>query len=453
MAVGYNYTGTLSIESGAFMRNAGEVVIGHGTSLQEYTSIVQVQNFTAPMPALGNWLILDNLTIGDFLRSELHISHGGQVYIFNDQSIIQAGLHAHPGSGFDAFININGSSDTASITSTLGTFGDVLLGMADGASVGFNVNHGGYLNVTLADLFLGFAPGSEAVMTVAGINGQGAPALVQVTRPDGNFTTGVCAIGEGGTGRLLIHSGGQVECGTIRIGGQPGSSGFVTVDGANGGSTLTTEGGLCIGGDRVGLCGASESGMNGTLEMKNGATVSVGRGTLVGPGGLITGNGDLSAGVLGLNVEEGGMLEPGVAGLTPEGAATFALNTIQTGALTVNGSVTISATGQVRLDVLGLENYDRLIVNGDVTLAGGTLTLAFGNGHAPRQGDTYDFFTAGAISGGFESVAITGLEPGFEYTISIVDGVLVLEALNDGVPTTSAIYRIFLPLAMRPNDY
>ena len=34
----------------------------------------------------------------------------------------------------------------------------------------------------------------------------------------------------------------------------------------------------------------------------------------------------------------------------------------------------------------------------------------------------------------FTGVEIHGLEPGFEFEITIVDGQVVLEALNDGVP-------------------
>jgi T5SS/PEP-CTERM-associated repeat protein len=459
MAVGYNYTGTLSIENGAFLRNAGQVVIGQGTSLQAYTSQVQVQNLNAPQPDYGNWLLLDTLSIGNFLRGELHISHGGRLTLFSDTGIMQAGLRSHPGPGFDAFISVDGSSDSATITSTLEAFNDVMLGMANEALVGVNVNGGGQFTVDGADLFLGFLAGSEATMTVAGVNTHGSPALVQVKRPVGSFVSGVCAIGEGGVGRLLIHSGGQAECGTIRIGGQPGSSGFVSVDGAHGSSTLTTEGGLCIGGDFIGLCGAAETGLQGTLELKNSASVSAGRGTLVGPGGKITGSGDISVGLLGFDVAPGGVIDPGVTILAPQARPSLArllagapatVAAIQTGAITINGSLTISPTAQVTLDVLGLNNHDQLNVNGDITLAGGTLTLAFNNGHAPKQGDVYQFLVANSVSGNFSNVQITGLEPGFQYELNVVNGAVELKALNDGVAATpEPLYPVYLPLALR----
>ena len=228
-AVGYNYTGTLSIENGAFMRSDGEIIIGQGSSLQEYGALALVRNFDVPLPAdLGtNWLVVNTLTIGDFLRGELDISHGGNVMLLSDGGVLQAGLRAHDGPDFDAFISVDGSDDPATLTSTLQVFNNVLLGMANGASVGVNVNRGGLFVVRPANLFLGFETGSEAVMTVAGINDRGVRARLQVERPGTSSTLGNCTIGENGTGRLLIHSGGWVDCSAIRIGGLPGGSGFV----------------------------------------------------------------------------------------------------------------------------------------------------------------------------------------------------------------------------------
>lgn len=49
---------------------------------------------------------------------------------------------------------------------------------------------------------------------------------------------------------------------------------------------------------------------------------------------------------------------------------------------------------------------------------------------------------AGVLIGSFNSVAINGLMPGFEYDLKIVNRQVVLEALNDGVPQRM----IFLPL-------
>ncbi len=451
-AVGYKDTGSLDIESGAYLRSEGEVVIGRGEALKNLAAIVEVSNRNAPPPALGfgNWLILDTLTLGDFLPGELYISDSGQVILgFLNDEILQAGLRAHPEPGFDAILSVDGSGDTAATHAMLSVSGNVLLGMASGASVNVEINNGGIFDVSASDLYLGFAPGSEAGMTVAGINSHNTPARLQVTRPAPlDFSRGLCAIGESGAGRLLIHSGGQVECGTIRIGGQPGASGFVMVDGANGGSSLTTEGGLCIGGDLTGLCGGAESGSQGTLELKNSASVSAGRGTLVGPGGKITGSGDLAAGVLGLNVEAGGIVDPGVTVLTSTvlGPALASAAGIQTGVLQINGAMTLTNSAQVKLDILGLADFDQLVVSGTLQINGGTLILAFGNDYAPRQNDTFRLLLTGSVAGDFSAVQITGLQPGFQYDLDFSGGQIQLTALNNGIPINRPTYFVFMPL-------
>ena len=453
VAVGHNTTGTLTIEQGGFLRSGGEVIIGNGTTMQDRTAVVHVSNDNAPATGFGNWLAFDTFSIGNFQRGELYLSKGGQINVFNDQSVLQAGLRAHPGPGLAAFISIDGSDDTAAITSTLSVFNDVLLGMVHGAAVGVNVDRGGQFIVDGANLFLGFAAGSEVTMTVAGINAHTAPALLKVSAVAGTFTTGHCAIGESGTGRLLIHSGGQVQCQAIRIGGQPGSTGYVSVDGANGGSTLYTEGGLCIGGDLVELCGAADSGLQGTLELRNSGNAVSERGTLVGPGGRVTGSGDLLVGVLGLDVADGGVIDPGVTVLTSGKAAVFAapaLPIIQPGVLNIGGNVSISPTAVITLDVIGNTPslYDRLIITGTAKL-GGKLVLNFGNGFAPKQGESYNFMQAGAFASAFQTTTIAGLAPGFTYTLSATGGALNLVALNDGVPTTQASRRVYLPLIRR----
>jgi hypothetical protein len=115
--------------------------------------------------------------------------------------------------------------------------------------------------------------------------------------------------------------------------------------------------------------------------------------------------------------------------------------------LTVSGTLTMSATSQLRIPLIGSSagQYGSLGITGTVHLDG-MLALDFDNGYAPHQGDTFTFLTAtGGVTGTFDSVAISGLMPGFEYELSYAGGQLVLEALNDGVP----LRRVFLPLVRR----
>ena len=220
----------------------------------------------------------------------------------------------------------------------------------------------------------------------------------------------------------------------------------------NDGSALTAKGGLCIGGDLFGLCGAARSGAQGTLELLNSASVAAGRGTLVGPGGKIIGSSDLAAEGLGVHVANGGVIAPGVLVLSPQSASRLATATGAPGTLTIHGSLTMSETARLELDLFGpaAAQQDRLVVTGTVALDG-VLALNFTNGYAPRQGDVLTFVTVGgAATGRFANVTITGLEPGFQFEMDVTNGAVTLTALNDGVPTTSAPHSLFLPLVARP---
>lgn len=80
----------------------------------------------------------------------------------------------------------------------------------------------------------------------------------------------------------------------------------------------------------------------------------------------------------------------------------------------------------------------------------GVLALDFQEGYAPRQGDRFTFLDgAGAVTGAFDSVAISGLAPGFQYELTNSGGELTLRALNNGIPTSGQPWRVFLPLIAR----
>jgi hypothetical protein len=66
---------------------------------------------------------------------------------------------------------------------------------------------------------------------------------------------------------------------------------------------------------------------------------------------------------------------------------------------------------------------------------GGTLSISFIDGFAPRAGQQFTVLTAaGATIGQFASIEILGLAPGFSYSaLPNAAGALVLTAQNDGV--------------------
>lgn len=141
----------------------------------------------------------------------------------------------------------------------------------------------------------------------------------------------------------------------------------------------------------------------------------------VGGGGLLAGSGVVQAVV---EVLAGGRISPGAS----------------PGVLTVEGGLTFAVGSRLEMDLAGTTRdtgYDVLHATGSVAM-GGTLVLNFIEGFAPRAGQTFALVSAdGGIQGAVGAVAITGLTPGFEYTLT-ADGLgrLTLRADNDGHSTT-----------------
>jgi T5SS/PEP-CTERM-associated repeat protein len=451
LVVGDGVTGTLNIERGALVDTRGQAVIGGGTTVQDRTATVVLDNASEAPTAL-NWRIIGDLTLGDQLRGKLSVVNGSGIPLFG---ALLAGKQAHGGSAadWDADLHLEGSDTSGSSPSTLLGFANLILGFESGSRVRVDVLRGAYLSST-RNLMLAFAPGSEVVVTVSGLRGNGEPSLVDIGAVNDLVNTGSCAVGMVGSASLLISQGGVVNCTSqMNIGGPSGSQGYVLVDGKQNTavSRLKTRF-LCIGGAGP-ICAADNTGVQGVLELRSGARVDASRGTLIGEGGKVTGSGTLSPGELGLAVMDGGVVDPGVSVAAalqnrPVRVAEAA-GAVQPGTLTISGSLSISPTGTVQLDLLGPSagQQDRLVVMGAANLDG-TLALKFSNGYAPKQGDVLDLVNiAGAASGAFSSVSITGLAPGFQYDLAASGGKLSLTALNDGVATSSSFGTLtFLPL-------
>jgi hypothetical protein len=380
------------------------------------------------------------------------ITNGAQVGVID---LVQAGLKAHPALGglFDAQMTISGTGASSANRSAFFAFADMLLGMDDGVRVAVSVLDGGSLSVT-GDLTLAHETGSEATMTVSGVRANGARAEVTVGT---NLGTEQCNIGFDGNASLFVFAGGLVGCSQMRIGVLSGSTGYVLVSGQEQGflSTLNSQGLLCVGGSS--LCNSQETNVQGTLELDEPANVIIDRGTIIGNGGRIIGQGEIAPGVLGLGVMNGGTIDPGIGQAPnpllptqPPMTAPHAPLVVTPGTLVIAGSLTISPTATLVFDVIGTNSnqYDQLVIN-DAAALDGRLELRFSNGFAPQQGNVFSFMQAGSSSGTFNQVVITGLAPGFQYTIGATNGVITLTALNNGIPTTQAEHPLYLPLLMR----
>lgn len=148
-----------------------------------------------------------------------------------------------------------------------------------------------------------------------------------------------------------------------------------------------------------------------------------------------------------LGLQNNGTLAPGITVIYPLASPDASQPQGAAATMAISGTLTTGPTGRLEIPLIGsgAGQYGSLVVTGTVTLDG-VLALDFSNGYAPSQGDTFALLTAvDGLTGTFDSVAISGLMPGFEYEISYANGQLVFEALNDGV----ALHTLFLPLLLR----
>lgn len=410
IAVGYGVSSTLTIQYGGRV-NSNDAYVSWGILSED--SQVTVEGFSAITHQPSMWALLGGLFVGQTEFGSVEVLNGGSLYVTQDVQIKNGELR------------VDGRPPTGG-PSQMDVLGSVFVGGPGSANLLalWNAARGGIEG----DLIIG--KDGEGAAILWGAANTAHPTQLDVVDP----ATGLCVIGHTYDGGVSLDDGGLFRCRNIQL-GQAGLSG----DGS-----LTVDGGMVRALDvlQVGAVG----GGTGLVEMKNNALVAT-NGTYIAPNGVITGTGTLAVNFLGL--QNDGTLAPGIQVNTP--LVTLAASQPQAAAATlaISGTLTISPSGRLAIPVVGASPglYGSLAVTGTVVLDG-VLALDFSNGYTPSQGNTFTFLTATeGITGTFDRVDISGLAPGFEYKLSIVDGQLVLEALNDGDGIASPT--IFLPLVVR----
>lgn len=150
-----------------------------------------------------------------------------------------------------------------------------------------------------------------------------------------------------------------------------------------------------------------------------GAQLTSPSGFSISSGTVLAGNGKLFGAV-----HNGGTI-------SPDGGTSLV------GTLEIHGDFDNSPSGTVHFDIAGTGpgQYDQIIVKGNA-IFDGTLELNFFNGFAPHTGDTYNFFIDD-FSGSFSGVNVNGLAPGFAYNLAGGPTGFQLNALNDGIATST----------------
>ena len=473
MALGLIHDALLRVEAGAVVGFGAErLFVGGsvlGLALSNRTGRVVVDNTGDAGGKLDLGALLgpiQELIIGESLIGRLEVTNGGSAIAVT--TIV--GTRDH-GATTDGFLTVEGTTATRTATFTSGNVdkGGLFVATGAGTDALVTVSAGGVMSLT--QLSLADGANSNALMFVDGMEtadaGDRRSTVIAPLPPVAssvatertaalNPDNGNCVVGRAGRGTLNVSNGALVRCRQLAVGFGSGSRGEMNIDGLLRGvpaqvvvtGPLPEDGAMCIG--RVPLCGAAGANVRGEVILGLDGQLEA-RIVGIGNGGRLRGSGIVIASD-GVVVIDGGGVAPGIVQLGGElRAAPQQTAAQQTGAITIQGNLTISPTGVITLHVLGdtAELQDRLVVSGTVTLDG-DLALNFGNGYAPRQGDQLALIQANTINGAPQQVVITGLEPGFEFDLAAPGGVLTLTALNDGVPTTTATSAsIYLPLVTR----
>jgi len=278
--------------------------------------------------------------------------------------------------------------------------------------------------------------------------------------------TGLISVGHRSTGSMNVRNGAAVTVPSLFV-GEAGNSatdnssvtvesnGHLQVSGAvflengrltiNGGSAdraAGTPGIMFLAGTGIFSSGLLEVvkghyhdeglvNVNGTLTIdRNNGSVSVGRDVVEIPGqitvtplGLVNGSGIIHGKLVtqGGSQQFGGTISPGNS----------------PGTLTIDGDYEQDG-GLLKIEMAGTlpAQFDVLAVTGNAML-GGTLSLDFIDGFVPHAGDAFTFLNvAGSTVGNFADILVHGLEDGWQYQLTSVNGALTLLSLNDGVAMT-----------------
>ena len=243
---------------------------------------------------------------------------------------------------------------------------------------------------------------------------------------------------------IILHGGNTGEAlGQLRVEGTANWAGAITLAGDISGSGDGTVGANSGSGTISGNI-AETGGPHGLVKVGNGTTVLSGIGTFTGPttvsdgillvnspgslaagsavavssGGLLGGSGVINGPV---SIASGGTLKPGLT--TPE-------------TLTVNNSVTVAGTLELRLDRSIMPMASRLVVNGTLICSGSLKALNAGENL--QAGDTFVLFSTTSSSGTFAAILLPALNYGLKWNTSqlMSNGIIRVETDTTFTPST-----------------
>lgn len=404
LAVGYGDSASLVIRGGARV-DSDDAFISYGVPSEDSEVIID----GAGLGQSSLWALQGSLTIGHTNFGSVDVIDGGDLYVSQDVSIKDGELRV------DGILP-NGDTSRLDVLGSVFVGGDGsanLLALWNGATGGIEGN-----------LILGMDGEGAAILW--GHAHIGSPTQLDVVDP----LAGLCAIGRAYNAGISLDEGGLLRCRNIELGGRAGQGG---------GGSLDVDGGMVRALDVLTV--GFDGGGPGLVWMENNALVATNGTYVATPGDSIKGTGTLAVGFLGLLND--GVIAPGITVSTPNPrfAAPRPPSRAQAGTTTLEiiGSLRMGAGGRLAMTLTGTEpgQYSSVAVS-DTAMLDGILALDFADGYLPQAGDSFNLLTAaGAVSGAFASVEISGLAPGFEYEVSTTDDQVTLEALNSAAPPPS----------------
>jgi fibronectin-binding autotransporter adhesin len=442
--------GDITIDGSSQATFAGDVTVGvNGTGKMDIDNASSVQ-------------VQGDLAIAQFgpSNSEVTVQHGSHLTAEGSLSL--------GSNGGSSLLFVYGGTMNAQSSVSMGGVASKLALLDNGSfsstsSIPFNIgatNEGGVYTLSVE---------SESQMTLAGGAQVGAGDTVQITVDGaGSTLTADYMNSQGGVNSTLAVTGGaQVNLmasvcgctaltwtgGTITVAGGSALNASIASIGSSGSLASLT------------LSGGGSAAFTQKLMLQPGSTLNV-----LGGGSVVVGAPGSGFGTGQVAVDAGGTLKGYAGGVPPliqgnlviqKGGAVLGPMTIggtvtnagqQTlgddpATVTVDGSYTLAPTGTLIAEV-GPTSYSQLIVNGSVTLNGGTLEFEPVQGGMFQLGKSYDVLTAfGGVTGNFADVTVAqpaGM-PFIDLTSSFVDGTLEVTPIH--MPGS------FASIATTPNQH
>lgn len=458
---------SIVLEPNVSVRSGGK--LHTGTAVLGTAGSAARASVTGNNGSVGTWSLFKSdengnaLVVGGQSRGELEIGEYGRVAVRDEvERRVQVGSAA-PGSidvnGEGALLDL-GTKNTlflgqaqASGTLSVNNRGEVLTGkLLGGFGSTIIADSGGYI---LADRLISIA--ETHIDILGGTIHAGKPALLNQRIPGALKVSAVNLISLDDKRKLIVGSGGRVAATKMNM----ESTATPKFDPL--GLTFSYSFGVAV----AELAGGSiDLGAASGPPVPN--TVRVGTGGLLDGIGLI--NGPQGAAAI---LAQGGqvwlipyvIINPLVGqhseisssdsgrylnhSLLSAKAPLATTNTPSTAvSLGIDGNFVLDTNGTVVVEIAGPTpgiEFGVLAATGNVSVKG-KLTLAFMNSFAPKRGQTFQLFkAAGATTGQFSAVEVSGLAPGFQYQVTPDgQGGLSLEALSDSVATSSPLLSIGL---------